>query len=133
MESSFRSSLVTKLLTRLFFISSCWTQNEENKIQILNLYVNIQMTYSARKAVLNNKNFCTDSHCIMYKSLHQTLWKGDWMFFPRCIKLFWMTQPWNLLRSVNGKWFFITFLHFSSQETNSQVYLLIIILFLWPP
>lgn len=57
------------------FISSCWTQNEENKIQILNLYVNIQMTYSARKAVLNNKNLCRDSHFIMYKSLLQTLCK----------------------------------------------------------
>lgn len=57
------------------FISSCWTQNEENKIQILNLYVNIQMTHPARKAVLNNKNFCTDSHFIMYKSLLQTLCK----------------------------------------------------------
>jgi hypothetical protein len=80
------------------FTSSCWTQNGENKIQILNLYVNIQMTYSARKALLNNKKFCIDFPILSCTKTHfKHSAKGDGMLFPRCSKLVLMTQPWTML------------------------------------
>lgn len=53
------------------------------------------------------------------------------MFFSRCSKLFWMTQPWNLLSSVSGKWFFIIFLVSLLKKSSLYRYLLISILCLY--
>lgn len=108
----FGSSMVPKLLTWLFLHQLILNPRWRNKIEISSLYVNIQMTYSARKAILNNKNFHAEfSILLCTKEYFKYYANGSWMCFPRCSRLFWMTQPWNLLSWVN-EGLFTTFLGF---------------------
>lgn len=90
------------------------------------------MTYSARKVVLNVKNFCTDSHLIVYKGSLQTLCQQRWNIHSQMehIDLDDAAQK----SATVSKWkiiFHYFFKVFLPKKPSIQMYLLIIILRLY--